>query len=613
VARDEQAVDAVLDDVADAADVHRDRRPAAEEGLDEHTAEPFRPRRKDEARRFVERVCDLRLRQPLRPRGLRRQLMHELLDHRPPRAAADDAQLHAAQPLRGEPPRTREAVDVLVELEHSDEQCRGLRRERHGRTLAEELEVHERGELRGGLDAELAHEPARVRRDRANGVRPAEAVRADRVGERRERAPERRPVEARRRAPVAVQLDDDPRTHPCEPQERRLVRALRHDRVRAMRGRDPTDAKRQQHVEQQAVESREPADEVEGAVVARPAVRRGREHAHLEPLAKRRELPLEARRQRQLVSRARDEEHAWLRHSSFCTVATTRSANSSGDDSHRDDSSCAAAPSRSASPGSARTRAIAPASASASPGSTSNPVRSCSTMSGIPPARAPTTPRPRRNASIATRPRPSAGDGSTSARAASSARATAGGSRYRSHCAPSAASAAATAVCVPLPTMCSRASGSRATTSRHAAASSSTFLYRSSIPTNSSRGSAGTGAAGPAKAPRSENVGKTPTGSRPSRRTSDAVNDERARWPSACLTAQPASASPTGAAPARRREPYRRVDVRQSPCTSTSSFARERVVRRAISAATASYGLSATITSGSNARSSRATSKGSDA
>ena len=139
---------------------------------------------------------------------LRRQVADERLDHGPLRAAADDAQPRVRHARRGEPPRAGEAVDVLVELEHADEQRRRLLGQRLRRALEEELEVHERGELARRLDAELAHEARRVGRDRAHRVGAAQAERADGVGERRERAPERRAVEPRGRAPVAVQLDD---------------------------------------------------------------------------------------------------------------------------------------------------------------------------------------------------------------------------------------------------------------------------------------------------------------------------------------------------------------------------------------------------------------------
>ena len=107
---------------------------------------------------------------------------------------------------------------------------------------------------------------------------------------------------------------------------------------------------------------------------------------------------------------------------------------------------------------------------------------------------------------------------------------------------------------------------------------------------------------------------KTPAGSRPvASKTSEAVNAETARRWSALRTAQPATRSPTGAIAERTRDPYSRVEVCQSPWTSTTSFTGDRSRRRASSAATPSYGLSATITSGRKSRSSRAISKGKDA
>ena len=60
----------------------------------------------------------------------------------------------------------------------------------------------------------------------------------------------------------------------------------------------------------------------------------------------------------------------------------------------------------------------------------------------------------------------------------------------------------------------------RAATRRQASASTSTFLYRSSTPTKTTRGSSGTGTGGVAKTPRSEYVVNTAAGSRPSARTS---------------------------------------------------------------------------------------------
>ena len=62
-----QPADAVLDRVADPADVHRHGRPAAQEGLEQHATEPLRARRQHEARRGVERGRDLRRLEALDP------------------------------------------------------------------------------------------------------------------------------------------------------------------------------------------------------------------------------------------------------------------------------------------------------------------------------------------------------------------------------------------------------------------------------------------------------------------------------------------------------------------------------------------------------------------
>jgi hypothetical protein len=60
---------------------------------------------------------------------------------------------------------------------------------------------------------------------------------------------------------------------------------------------------------------------------------------------------------------------------------------------------------------------------------------------------------------------------------------------------------------------------------------------------------------GVAKTPRSEYVVNTATGSRPSARTSPAVNSDTARWASARRTAQPARRSPSGPIRERARDP----------------------------------------------------------
>ena len=61
---------------------------------------------------------------------------------------------------RGKPPSGGEPIDVLVRLEHADEQRDRPLRQRL-RRHDERLEIHVRGKVGGGLDAELV---ARVRR-----------------------------------------------------------------------------------------------------------------------------------------------------------------------------------------------------------------------------------------------------------------------------------------------------------------------------------------------------------------------------------------------------------------------------------------------------------------
>ena len=75
------------------------------------------------------------------------------------RAAADEVSSRVRHARRGAPPGRGEPVDVLVVLEHADEERRGRVGQRLQRPLAEEAEVHVRGELapRGSTPV-LAHE-----------------------------------------------------------------------------------------------------------------------------------------------------------------------------------------------------------------------------------------------------------------------------------------------------------------------------------------------------------------------------------------------------------------------------------------------------------------------
>src|SRR5437588_5709291 len=119
---DEQAVATVLDEVGNAADAARDDRTSAAEGLADHAAHAFRARRQDEEGRVVERARDLGLRQPLLRARLPRQVAHELFDDRLQRSGPDEAQPRLRHARRGPPPRVGESVDILVALEHADEE-----------------------------------------------------------------------------------------------------------------------------------------------------------------------------------------------------------------------------------------------------------------------------------------------------------------------------------------------------------------------------------------------------------------------------------------------------------------------------------------------------------
>ena len=84
------------------------------------------------------------------------------------------------------------------------------------------------------------------------------------------------------------------------------------------------------------------------------------------------------------------------------------------------------------------------------------------------------------------------------------------------------------------------------------------------------------------------NAGKTSAGSRPAARTSPVVYGETVRTPSARRRAASATRSATGESTRRNGDPYSRVDVRQSPCTSTSTGVLFPTAARAASAAAAS-------------------------
>ena len=125
-------------------------------------------------------------------------------------------------------------------------------------------------------------------------------------------------------------------------------------------------------------------------------------------------------------------------------------------------------------------------------------------------------------------------------------------------------------------------------------------------------GRSGSGSGGrSANAERSLKGVKTALGGTPRASSiSSPVNVETARVESARRTAASATRSASGVTSRRPREPYRRVNVFQSPWTSTTTFTRRRASVRPSMAAAPRKGSDAKTTSGSNSWISRRRRKG---
>ena len=205
----------------------------------------------------------------------------------------------------------------LVELEHADEERARALGERR-RLGQERLQVHERGEDRRGLDAELADQPRREVGDRADRVDAANRPDGDAVRERVEQVAHRRAVEARRGPPVAVDVEHDrhaaAREASARERERGLVRALDEQDRRPEAPDLARDAQREERVERRAVERahRERRDELEDPVASRSVVDGAAEHAHVEHVRERVELEPERVVERQPVARPPDQQQAVL-------------------------------------------------------------------------------------------------------------------------------------------------------------------------------------------------------------------------------------------------------------------------------------------------------------
>ena len=130
---DQEPVGAVLDEIRDPADPAADHGPPAAERLHHDASHPLRARGQDETRGLVERRGDLRRPESGRPRGPPREVRDESPDKRRERTRADDPEHRVRHVRRRAAPRVREPVDVLVALEHADEERLRAIREGHGR------------------------------------------------------------------------------------------------------------------------------------------------------------------------------------------------------------------------------------------------------------------------------------------------------------------------------------------------------------------------------------------------------------------------------------------------------------------------------------------------
>ena len=190
-------------------------------------------------------------------------------------------------------------MDVLVSLEHADEEGDRAVGERRDGRLREGRELRVRREHAGRLDAHVADDAGREGRERAHGVRPPKGDERSAVGERGDERARGRAVEARPGPPVAVDLDDDRRVAPRKRSARErgecLVRALGEDRVGGPVAQLPRDPGRERAVEARSVERGDGGATLEGErpVAGRRPAGCGSEDAEREPLLERGELPLE--------------------------------------------------------------------------------------------------------------------------------------------------------------------------------------------------------------------------------------------------------------------------------------------------------------------------------
>ena len=113
------------------------------------------------------------------------KLGDEIVDQVAARALADDHETGVGKVTHDETPRRHETVDVLVRLEHADEEGGRLLRKRNDGVRSERGEVDVGNERGGHRDAtDFLHEALREAGETAHGVPAAEGDPADGVRER---------------------------------------------------------------------------------------------------------------------------------------------------------------------------------------------------------------------------------------------------------------------------------------------------------------------------------------------------------------------------------------------------------------------------------------------
>ncbi len=184
--RDQEPLDAIVDEVEQSPGGRHDHPSPARERLDHDEAEALRPGRQDEQRRPVEGGRHLGRTQPAVVLDAVRMVAQQRIDDVLPAALADDHEPGVREVLCDRAPGRGEPVDVLVGLEHADEERGGSLGQRSDRVLDERGKVAVRLERRRGRLAAYLLDQTRGERRHCPG-RVGSAEGRGRYGVRRQR------------------------------------------------------------------------------------------------------------------------------------------------------------------------------------------------------------------------------------------------------------------------------------------------------------------------------------------------------------------------------------------------------------------------------------------